>query len=1390
MIASLVLVIVFLCNLLCAIQVDYQVVDVTDPLWNSIYARSDGYCYYQFYYTITDSYLRGISSISALPDSPTNTFQLIGQDNSEYLYFIEIRVQAGQANFSLNIVDSTFSPHIVPTTVYECLQYSTLYMSPSVQSSPPYLISNSPAFLDSQGLVSYPLFFNASKGISFSVASLSTGYTCQRVDNLLYSNFALLNANINFQSNSTPLQLQITYQNTSTITLPSYIPGTSTINDVLQTKVLPSENQVWIGARGYMLIEVYKNFTSPFDFSSQLGKIYKVGDNGNTITLLGITQPLNSGNNSLKLYIYDQVTPYQLKRSLMVNSPNPIQQMSVGDSVPFDTFVSPSYTMVSYTLTWKFPQPWLNTVVLPGVNGFTLLSSYVPVPVGIVNGRRYQSSGSYRYMLPYYLNSQSLLFNNISFGVTGNDTTPPVIDYVQYISIGNLSMIIRIKVTDESSGVFRMTLDNNGVYGSIDSSDIAEVLATKVVSTGLVILSAIYEKIVPFKLDLPSPTYPVIRVVAYDNALNRVQYGAGIVNSVQLPLKLYGFPGTISRSKSFVSSDFITFWNFSKNNLNLTNKGADVQLMVQFDPRYTLVNGKVYLSLDLQDPSKTFQGYYDGVLKMFIINFYIPMNPLSGALEYTFFYPELAFRSIDMVNLVGLQRAQLMVSSVRGDRFPPVFTFINTTSNEDTLSWTFTISDSVNGLKSGFIKIQSTEDILPFVFELNITGKNINLDSYTFSIPTPSECSTSTVTFRVVEVELVDRGLVKSTFKYGQSSGITPFMYINNSNSDVIVLSCPDETSDNTPPVISNISLVNTGTVDVGLLNRGISISFSGQDLQSEISERHIPYCKFFTVLQEFYVQSSKFTVNDTAFSGQCSTDLPYGFGWPIGVFRVSVYGVTDIALNVAGLEGSVDYPVVMDTLTPLIESNLPITLSGGSLTLFGKKFGKPSDISMSGVLVEQDGFLKNYTIPFLRSVALSIDGLPAFQYPFNVTFFNSLKRSNTYTVYPVSYLNRTEPTPSPTLPVPSCPGSPPCGGETNGVCLRSGCKCVEPWYGADCLSQIINTSPPDINSTSPNSTINVDVSSQDGESISINTLISILSLNEVASNGTIVTPHVFNTWIFTNLTGNTSSPYSLYYQYLTNVTNNGVRTNITIGLQWYHESDTFEFADKELDMRPSTIKYTITITPYGFTSALNTLQIRLAAQIHTTELNEGSCIYQESSNYTNSIDDSEYVKLQINDHSLYGRFIKRAIIDDKVQRVSSQLLTTLNSSAITNSINSLIAIQIPHYRQNILIDPDFTLLRDFTSAMDKNGSICKVLKDRSLTKAQLAGIIIGVIVFIGAFVLMIVYVIYKNRQDRLLLQALNSIRLNELDNRNNNNDNNNENIINNIDIVENIDNK
>ncbi|KAK5579506.1 hypothetical protein RB653_009190 [Dictyostelium firmibasis] len=187
--------------------------------------------------------------------------------------------------------------------------------------------------------------------------------------------------------------------------------------------------------------------------------------------------------------------------------------------------------------------------------------------------------------------------------------------------------------------------------------------------------------------------------------------------------------------------------------------------------------------------------------------------------------------------------------------------------------------------------------------------------------------------------------------------------------------------------------------------------------------------------------------------------------------------------------------------------------------------------------------------------------------------------------------------------------------------------------------------------------------------------------------------------------------------------------------------------------MNPSTIKYTMEITNYPFANKLNQLQLVMSASL---TLNSNDICSLNQFGNTSTGDDSNYLTIQIENHSLYGRFIKRAIIDNIVKSIDNVLLDSslnvIDSSSL--SLQSFIGITIPYYTKSIIVDPDFSVLIDGKSASDNDDSVCTKNKS-SLTTSQLAGIIIGSVGFAVVVIISSVYFVIRQRNHNKFIHLI-----------------------------------
>jgi len=301
-----------------------------------------------------------------------------------------------------------------------------------------------------------------------------------------------------------------------------------------------------------------------------------------------------------------------------------------------------------------------------------------------------------------------------------------------------------------------------------------------------------------------------------------------------------------------------------------------------------------------------------------------------------------------------------------------------------------------------------------------------------------------------------------------------------------------------------------------------------------------------------------------------------------------------------------------------------------------------------------------------------------------------------------------------PQIPIINVPCSTDCGSSKGyGFCNNGTCACSYPHSDLDCLSLVANTTITP-NTTDPTVTIN--------DQTKFESILSVVELRELDSNSNEISGYELKSGNWILIDSKSNDIYKeLQYRYML------PSTNITSVVQVFNQAYNVTFGNQVINMQPSTVKFTFEITSYPFSSSLNTLQLVLMASFKSID-DEKVC------SITNFIEDqgtSEYLKIQIQDRSLYGRFIKYGIVGGRETLISNTLLKDYTGSIIKpDETQTYIGLNIPYYTTSIQLDPDFSVLIESTSASDQENSICSDKKNK-LTGAQIAGIVIGGVVFI-----------------------------------------------------------
>ncbi|KYQ91777.1 EGF-like domain-containing protein [Tieghemostelium lacteum] len=954
-------------------------------------------------------------------------------------------------------------------------------------------------------------------------------------------------------------------------------------------------------------------------------------------------------------------------------------------------------------------------------------------------------SGTYKTNTQMEISIAIPIFNGGTFTLLGStftaslgvpDTSLPQLVDFKWISLGGQKYILEINVIDWGSGFYAIEMFSG--YNLVAYLDFRDIVS----GTNS---DGVYQKFYDF-LNLKNPFRPIDKIMLYDMASNVKKYIQGYYDFNPIPV-ISNYVENIVQNYNLYD---VTSVRFAFNDIDVSSTGAQnaIYFNISNANKDSGVAIKFFINVRNTDPYKyVFYGKWHEPSGMFSINFELPSRIFTGQVEYSIWYPDLFFTSINLFLTLG-ESSQLRVKSKNSYAIPPYLfrlTSIPATAFNVPISgavetgWSLSISDGV-GVKKMIITVFSDVDGSDFNQTYSLTKSN-EVVNVTWSVTTP--CITQT--YRIKYLYLENSNGVFSEYRYGKASnGISPFMQVMNSNQFEITATCP-YFNDLTTPNMKSVVLSSPSSIVINSGQRDFSISFCVEDMVSCINSnpRYLPYCVFNGILsQRFQVRATQ--VNSTSTMGcfKCTGVFPYMFGSPFNNDNLflSIYGYTDALMNFGGISSfslsqNVNYVsriLITNSLNkvPVIEGATKLTNLGGDLTVYGHNFGTNTSSVSARVITSVDPIL--YSVSYVENVVAVIKGIQANLHHLEVVIVVGFESSNTFIV-PIENELVVPYTP-PIIPT-QCPGTPLCGGPNNGDCIANKCQCKDPWIGNDCLSQNIIIKPI-INTTSPD-TGNDYKADLDGKDVSLKTLVSIVSLNEINKDSSINFSYNFTNWKYTNITSSDRTKNFEEYLYETDVPYGGINTTVKVTLKYFHNKDTVEFAGEIFDILPSTLKYQISISPFKFQSSLNTLQLVMSASIQS-DTNDYSCTYQEQGNSPDS--DADYVKLQVNEHSLYGRFIKRAIIDNRIQTISN---TFQNGESQSTHIQNQVAINIPNFQYLVIMDPDYSVLIDSQKASDQSTSTCgQPSEDKGLTKTQLIGIIIGsvaigiIAIVIGAFLL------------------------------------------------------
>ncbi|EGG13998.1 hypothetical protein DFA_11759 [Cavenderia fasciculata] len=217
-------------------------------------------------------------------------------------------------------------------------------------------------------------------------------------------------------------------------------------------------------------------------------------------------------------------------------------------------------------------------------------------------------------------------------------------------------------------------------------------------------------------------------------------------------------------------------------------------------------------------------------------------------------------------------------------------------------------------------------------------------------------------------------------------------------------------------------------------------------------------------------------------------------------------------------------------------------------------------------------------------------------------------------------------------------------------------------------------------NNTSPSSTIKVD---------GMEFGFQIIAIQEIGLNDEVVKELLTNSW-----SSNVSTVNSLTNAiYQLKIDNSSVlaSTTVTAYISFSTLARTVLFGNQELIVNPNSIKLSVSISNWQYSSNIGTIRLLLKTDINNQQLVQQDCKQTEIESFSfDDLGDIQYLRVIKDNIQFNGRFLDFAIADGR-STYSQTLL--INQTKLDSDLSTvIIGITLPQC-QACEIDPDFTPL-------------------------------------------------------------------------------------------------
>ncbi|EGG15948.1 hypothetical protein DFA_09619 [Cavenderia fasciculata] len=285
-----------------------------------------------------------------------------------------------------------------------------------------------------------------------------------------------------------------------------------------------------------------------------------------------------------------------------------------------------------------------------------------------------------------------------------------------------------------------------------------------------------------------------------------------------------------------------------------------------------------------------------------------------------------------------------------------------------------------------------------------------------------------------------------------------------------------------------------------------------------------------------------------------------------------------------------------------------------------------------------------------------------------------------------------------------------------HGICNVNGiCQCDKDYNQADnCFTKFINTTITP-NTTSP--TVSFDIDGIDFQ-------FEVVSIQELDFDSNIVKELFISnyTWIVNASTNNITTIVD--YQLNTTLssiplTNSSTDINsilfqsvkVLSTISFSTQSRDIQFGDQQLHINANSIKLSVNVTNWQYSSNLATLRVVFRTIIINNQTVEYDCNEKEIDPLSyDSLSSLQYLRVIKDDIQFNGRFIDVALSDGRPTYSQTQLISLTQSTSNEDESIALIGINLPQC-QSCVLDPDFSpLLIEKQSECDSKSNTWRII--------------------------------------------------------------------------------